>query len=90
MEFDWDAANIDHIARHSVEPDEVEAAFADPRRMAEEAYSVPGERRRAVIGVTDAGRLLYVVYTMRRGAIRTVTARNANARQRRRYGRRGS
>ena len=31
MDFDWDDANLDHIAAHGVSPEEAEAAF-DPSR----------------------------------------------------------
>jgi len=32
MEYDWDAENVRHIARHDVEPYEAEEAVEDPRR----------------------------------------------------------
>jgi len=85
VEFEWDDANLDHIALHGVEPEEVEDAFADSRRKSADAYSVPGERRAAILGRTDDGRLLYVVFTRRDGRVRTVTARDATTRERRRY-----
>jgi uncharacterized DUF497 family protein len=50
--FDWDEANIDHIADHDVAPFEVEEAFTDPDRIAAEAYNTPTERRRALTGAT--------------------------------------
>jgi len=31
MEYDWDAENVRHIARHDVEPYEAEEAVEDPR-----------------------------------------------------------
>jgi uncharacterized DUF497 family protein len=44
----------------------------DPIEVAE--YGVAGEPRVHVLGMTDAGRLLEMVYTVRRGRIRPVTA----------------
>ena len=70
---------------HDIEPQEAEDALADPGRAPAEAYSVQGERRRAVLGRTDSGRLLYVVYTPRHARLRVVTARDATDPERRRY-----
>jgi uncharacterized DUF497 family protein len=80
--FDWDEANIGHIARHGVTPEEVEQAFAnDPLAvLAEQRRS--GEQRVLCAGRTDAGRLLQFVYTVRRGGIRVITAHTAHKRVR--------
>lgn len=88
-DFEWDDANLNHIAEHRVEPEEVEEAFYDRDRVPAPAYSTPAERRRAIVGSSHSGRILYVVYTLRRGLIRVVTAREAEERFRRRYRRRG-
>lgn len=86
MDFDWDDANIDHIARHGVQPEEAEAAATDPRRVAAPAYrSQDGERRQAVTGRTDEGRLLTVILTWRGDLSRVVTAREASAGERHAY-----
>lgn len=83
--FDWDDANRDHISEHRIYPYEAEEALLAPRRVAAPAYSLQGERRRGVLGETDSGRLLFVVFTHRRGLIRVVTARDATPRERLRY-----
>ena len=88
VEFEWDDANEEHIGAHGLEPDEVEEALTDPMRAPANAYQVPGERRRAVLCRTDNGRLLFVVYTMRGGRLRVVTARDATDLERRQYRRR--
>ncbi len=43
-----------------------------------------GEIRYVILGMADA-RLLYVAYTMRRDAIRIISARGAEPHERRRY-----
>ncbi len=83
--FAWDEHNIEHIARHGVGPGEAEEALVDPRRIIVPAYSVATERRQAVLGATEVGRVLFVVFTRRRGLIRVITARDASARAKRRY-----
>jgi uncharacterized DUF497 family protein len=50
------------------------------------AYAFRGERRWAVVGMTEDRHLIFVVFTRRGQAIRVVTARAANNSQRRRYG----
>lgn len=88
MEVEWDEPTVEHIARHGVAPEEVEEALGDPRRVGMPAYGVAGERRRTLIGVTEARRVLFVVYARRGHRLHVVTARDANAREKRRYRRR--
>lgn len=84
-DFEWDDANVDHIAMHGVEPEEAEEALADPHRRGTPVYNLPAERRRGITGQTLDGRVIVVIYTWRQGAIRVVSARDANARERRSY-----
>lgn len=86
MAFDWDDANIDHIARHGVDPEEAEEAATDLNRVAAQAYRAQnGERRQAVTGKTIYGRLLTVILTRRGDFFRVITAREANESERRAY-----
>jgi hypothetical protein len=87
--FDWDEANLDHIGRHGVEPGEAEEALSDPRRRSEGAYNSRGERRWAMLGATELGRILFVVFARKARGDRVVTARPATDRERRRYRRGG-
>lgn len=81
LSFDWDEANIEHIARHKVAPIEVEQLFTNgPVDIDFEV--VNGEDRWTSIGCTSALQFLIVVWTMRRGAVRVITARIAPKRVR--------
>jgi uncharacterized DUF497 family protein len=84
-EFEWDEDNTDHIARHGVEPWEAEEAILDTGGVGTAAYDVRGETRWAVLGATEAGRVLFVVLTERAGRVRVVTARDAEGKEKRRY-----
>lgn len=84
-DFDWDEANVEHIARHGVEPYEVEEALLDPERVPRDARNVRGEVRRAVLGAAEAGRILFVVYTIRNEKIRSVMSRDATDGEKRAY-----
>jgi len=84
--FDWDEANAEKIfADHRVTQEEAEEALSDPDRLRIDAYNVRGERRSAVLGATEADRVLHIVYTRRSERIRVITAYDATAAERRKY-----
>lgn len=87
-EFDWDEANVEHVARHGVEPYEVEEALLDSGRLVRDARNVRGEVRRAVLGAAETGRILFVVYAIRNEKIRPVMSRDATDGEKRAYRRR--
>jgi uncharacterized DUF497 family protein len=78
VKFDWDDANTGHIARHGVTQQEVEQAFANNPVVVLATQKRSGEERVLCAGLTDAGRPLQFVYTMRRSRIRIVTAHTAH------------
>jgi hypothetical protein len=72
-EFDWDKANIAHIAAHGVLPQEAEEVIANnPLDLSYEMQD--GEPRFRQVGETSSGRVLLVVSTERRGVTRVITA----------------
>jgi uncharacterized DUF497 family protein len=73
VSFDWDEANIAHIAEHDVEQVEAEEAVTY-RPVFVQYLSRGGEDRFIQIGETLAGRILVVVVTPRKGLTRVVTA----------------
>jgi len=87
--FDWDDANIEHIHDHRIEPDEAEEALLDPFSLGVAAYGARDERRQGALGSTTNGRILVVVFTLRHGRPRVVTARDATRTEKRRYQKRG-
>ena len=71
--FDWDEANVGHVARHNVLPDEAEQVIInDPLDLGMEI--VEGEDRYLNLGATVQGRVLLVVTTWREDRVRVVTA----------------
>jgi uncharacterized DUF497 family protein len=73
IEFEWDEANVGHVARHSVLPEEAEqVVLNDPIDLGPEF--VEGEERYLNLGTTAKGRILLVVTTWREERIRVVTA----------------
>ncbi|MBB5062034.1 BrnT family toxin [Granulicella mallensis] len=71
--FDWDEANITHIAEHDVLPSEAEEVIANsPLDLGYSSHN--DETRYREVGETLAGRILVVVSTLRNGLTRVVTA----------------
>jgi uncharacterized protein len=81
MVFDWDAANVGHIARHRVTPTECEEAYRNGPMVIEHQRR-KHERRRLCLGETDRGRLLTFAVMERKGKIRFITAYPMPARHR--------
>ncbi|MCX6633804.1 MAG: BrnT family toxin [Acidobacteria bacterium] len=64
MDLDWDAANIEHVARHRATPAGVQQVFAN-EPMIIGAQEHPEEERFLCFGRTNTGRFLTVIYTER-------------------------
>lgn len=83
MEFDWNAANVEHIARHGTPQEAEEAIRIEP--LDADVQQHDGEARVLCFGRTKSGRLLTVLYTERRGKIRVVTAYEMTKREQKSY-----
>jgi len=75
--FDWDIANVRHIALHGVTRREAEEVFRDDPTDAIE-QNEDGEIRFYQVGLTEALRCLVVVTTWRKEKLRVVTAYQAS------------
>jgi uncharacterized DUF497 family protein len=84
-QFDWDDGNRHKLDDHRLTEEDVEDACLDPDRKPASAYSVGAERRRALVGATARDRILFVVYTLRAGRIRVISARYATEAEQRQY-----
>ncbi len=74
--FDWDEANLNHLARHGVTREEFEqAAGNDPMLL--DYQNVDGEDRWMGLGASVRLRVLNIVFTIRQGRVRAVTAFDA-------------
>lgn len=73
IDFDWDDENKRHLGAHKVAPAEFEQLLNNnPLDLNFEL--VNNEERYRSVGLTDGGRLLSVVWTIRNGKIRAITA----------------
>lgn len=85
--FDWDDAKAEsNETKHGVSFHRAIAVFLDWRRFdIDVTRSGDGEARRRVTGMID-GKLITVVYTLRGGAVRLISARRANRKEETLYG----
>ena len=73
FEFDWDDENTRHLAAHQLTRAEFEQVMNnDP--LDRDFEVIEGEGRYRSVGLTSGGRLLSVVWTVRKGKLRPVTA----------------
>ena len=78
MEFDWDSANLRHIALHGIDPDEAEDVVLDKNACDFPAHRGPkGERRFGILGKALSKRILVVILEERQSRFRVVTTRVA-------------
>ena len=85
--FDWDEGNRDkNWATHKVSDVEAEQVFfSEPFIAAKDVSHTKSETRFYALGQTDAGRRLFIVFTIRKKLIRIISAREMTRRERRRY-----
>lgn len=85
--FEWDKGNKEKNAlKHNVVIQEIEQIFKNENNFifTDEKHSID-EKRYALFGVTDKGRKLSVVFTIRNNLIRVITARDMSKSERRYY-----
>ena len=85
--FDWDDGNQDkNWKTHHVSNGETEEVFFNDPLVAgtDQAHSRK-EQRHFALGQTNAGRPLFVVFTIRKNLIRVISAREMTNRELRRY-----
>lgn len=85
--FEWDKWNIDkNFIKHKETIKETEQLFADETSIIfEDEKHSRIEIRYALFGVTEQGRKLSVVFTLRKDKIRVITVRDMSKKERRSY-----
>lgn len=80
-EFEWDEHNEDKLLeRHNVSALEAEQCFANPNTRRRHGDAL------LLLGVTDEGRMLFLVYEQKpNGVVRVYSAREMTDRERRAY-----
>ena len=81
--FDWDDANVEkNWSSHRVTFWEAEEVFFnEPLLLRPDEVHSKLEHRFMALGATDAGRLLFISFTVRRHLIRVISARDMTRRE---------
>jgi len=90
--FSWDARKaLGNLKKHAVSFEEAATVFSDPEGLDWDDFEHSlSERRSTRIGFSISGRILFVVYTIRRlknenETIRIISARQATRKERQAY-----
>jgi uncharacterized DUF497 family protein len=85
--FQWDGGNAEkHWLKHRVTTSECEQVFFNrPLAVGNDEKHSLLEKRYHALGQTDAGRLLFVVFAIRRELIRVISARDMSKKERKAY-----
>ncbi|OGE80733.1 MAG: hypothetical protein A3H72_02075 [Candidatus Doudnabacteria bacterium RIFCSPLOWO2_02_FULL_48_8] len=83
IDFEWDQYNQTKIRfKHGVTPKEAEEPFFNEKIVNFDESHSKTEQRYKLLGSTNAGRILLVVFTIRNNKIRIISARSANKKER--------
>lgn len=88
FEFEWDDGNSSKSSRkHGVTPEEVEAVFnlKAAVTVGHQVSPEAPEERLCVVGPTEAGKMVSVVFTLRDGRVRPISSRPASRKERELY-----
>ena len=92
MKFEWDTRKAqENIRNHGVSFEEASTVFADPDGLDWEDFEhADAEHRWKRLGMSSEGRILLVVYTLRRlkngtETVRVISAREASRKERQAY-----
>lgn len=85
--FDWDSGNVNkNWIKHQVTPSECEETFFNqPLVIRPDVKHSDSESRYYLLGRTNTGRELFLVFTLRRKKIRVISARDMSKKERREY-----
>lgn len=82
MDVEFDQAKArSNVAKHGITFEEAATCLLDPHALVIEDGSNRGEARWILLGLSDKGRLLTVVYTLRDENPRLISARKATRKE---------
>jgi uncharacterized protein len=87
MDIEYDPRKAaSNLKKHGVSFDDAATALLDPMALAREDDDAQGEARFVAVGMSSAGHLITVCYTLRdEETIRLISARGATTNERRQY-----
>lgn len=86
MKFEWDARKARlNVRKHGIQFADAVLVLEDDRALTTIEHAADGEERWITLGVDAFGRILVVVYTLRRSRVRLISPRAATSGERDRY-----
>lgn len=86
IHFVWDPTKAaTNLTKHGVAFETACEAFLDPFVRIQDASTEQPEHRQAIVGLTTAWKLLFVVFADRENSLRIISARSATAVERKLY-----
>ena len=86
MRFQFDPRRAaSNLKKHRISFADAEGMFFDPLAIHQTDPDAEGEERFVAVGMASAGQILVVVYTLRGGDIRLISARRATHREVKNY-----
>ncbi len=83
--FEWDSGNAQkNTKKHNVNQKEIESVFQVKMTipLGRQITPIVDEERLCIVGPTDAGRMLSVVFTLRDGRVRPISGRTTSRKER--------
>jgi hypothetical protein len=85
--FQWDKGNIEkNWKKHGVQKNECEEVFFNlPLLIGDDIKHSKKEKRYYILGQTDSGRELFIVFTLRNEKVRVISARDMSKKEKKTY-----
>jgi len=83
IKFEWDTGNsVKNTKKHGVANSETEEVFFDrKKKVNKDTLHSNTETRHILLGKTKKGKILFVVFTIRKSAIRVISSRHINKKE---------
>ena len=87
LEFEWDDGNRGkNFQKHGITDAESEESFFDPaKKILEDRLHSDKEKRYILLGKAKSGKMLFIVFTIRKEKIRIISSRPLNRKEKRLY-----
>lgn len=86
IDFQWDKGNQSKsLEKHSITIQEAEEAFFGEKLIIPDQHHSEIEQRYDMLGQTNSGKTLYIVFTIRKLQVRIISARRADKKEREIY-----
>lgn len=85
--FQWDSGNQEkNIQKHGIQNTQTEEAFFNPNIVIPDEGHGREEARYGLLGKTNGDKTVFVIFTIRNNAVRVISSRMANKKERKTYG----